>query len=84
LSASTTISPQKSHLIPGASRRPHRDIPAWAGSLTGQSVVVIGHKGQKNRVQDALLFNAVQDGDQVEIAVKNIRGAKTIVGLRKE
>ena len=36
------------------------------------------------KVQDALVFNAVHDGDQVEITVENIEGAKTIVGLRKE
>jgi protein-tyrosine-phosphatase len=36
------------------------------------------------RVQDGLLFNAVRDGDRVEITVENIEGAKTIVGLRKE
>ena len=35
------------HLIPGASRRSHRDIQNWAGSLAGQSVVVVCHKGQK-------------------------------------
>jgi arsenate reductase (thioredoxin) len=36
------------------------------------------------RVQDGLLFNAVRDGDQVEITVENIEGAKTIVGLKIE
>jgi protein-tyrosine-phosphatase len=36
------------------------------------------------KVQDALVFNAVHDGDQVEITVENIKGAKTIVGLRKQ
>jgi protein-tyrosine-phosphatase len=36
------------------------------------------------KVQDALVFNAVHDGDQVEITVENIQGAKTIVGLKKE
>jgi protein-tyrosine-phosphatase len=36
------------------------------------------------RDQDGLLFNAVRDGDQVEITVENIEGAKTIVGLKKE
>jgi len=36
------------------------------------------------KVQDGLLFNAVRDGDPVEITVENIDGAKTIVGLRKE
>jgi len=34
-------------LIPGASRRSHRDIQDWAGGLAGQSVVVICKKGQK-------------------------------------
>jgi Cu/Ag efflux protein CusF len=36
------------------------------------------------KVQDALLFNAVHDGDQVEITVETIEGVRTIVGLRKE
>jgi hypothetical protein len=34
------------------------------------------------RVQDGLIFNAVRYGDQVEITVGIIGGAKTIVGLR--
>ena len=36
------------------------------------------------RVQDGLVFNAVHDGDQVEITVEDISGAKTIVGVKKE
>jgi Cu/Ag efflux protein CusF len=36
------------------------------------------------RVHDALMFDAVRDGDQVEITVEDIDGAKTIVGLKKE
>ena len=36
------------------------------------------------KVSDGLLFNAVRYGDQVEVTVENIDGAKTIVGLRKE
>lgn len=36
------------------------------------------------KVQDGLLFNAVRFGDQVEITVETIDGAKTIVGLRSE
>ena len=36
------------------------------------------------RVQDGLLFDSVRYGDQVQITVQNIAGAKTIVGLRKE
>ena len=35
------------------------------------------------RVQDGLLFDSVRYGDQVEITVQNIAGAKTIVGLRQ-
>ena len=36
------------------------------------------------RVQDGLVFNAVHNGDQVELTVENIDGAKTIVELKKE
>jgi rhodanese-related sulfurtransferase len=34
-------------LIPGASRRSHRDVQDWGPRLTGQSVVVVCQKGQK-------------------------------------
>lgn len=36
------------------------------------------------KVHDGLLFNAVRYGDQVEVTVENIDGARTIVGLIKE
>ena len=36
------------------------------------------------KVKDALVFNAVRFGDEVEITVENVEGAKTIVGLKKE
>jgi hypothetical protein len=36
------------------------------------------------KVSDGLLFNAVRYGDQVEVTVENIDGAKTIVGLMKK
>jgi hypothetical protein len=36
------------------------------------------------KVRDGLLFNAVRYGDQVEVTVENIDGAKTIVGLGNE
>jgi rhodanese-related sulfurtransferase len=35
------------HLIPGATRRSHRDVQDWASSFTGQSIVVICHTGGK-------------------------------------
>ena len=41
-------------------------------------------KAEQFRVQDGLVFNSVRYGDQVEITVQSIAGAKTIVGLRKE
>lgn len=41
-------------------------------------------KTEPFRVQDGLLFDSVRYGDEVEITVQNIAGAKTIVGLRKE
>jgi hypothetical protein len=41
-------------------------------------------KAEQFRVQDGLVFNSVRYGDQVEITVQNIAGAKTIVGLKKE
>jgi rhodanese-related sulfurtransferase len=34
-------------LIPGATRRSHLDVQDWASEVTGRSVVVICHKGQK-------------------------------------
>jgi Cu/Ag efflux protein CusF len=34
------------------------------------------------KVRDGLLFNAVRYGDQVEVRVENVDGARTIVGLR--
>jgi protein-tyrosine-phosphatase len=36
------------------------------------------------KVQDALMFNAVHNGDRVKITVETIDGAKTIVELRRE
>jgi hypothetical protein len=35
------------------------------------------------KVQDGLLFSAVRYGDEVEVTVQNINGAKTIVGLMR-
>jgi len=36
------------------------------------------------KVQDGLMFNAVRRGDQVEVTVESIDGARTIVALKKE
>jgi Cu/Ag efflux protein CusF len=35
-------------------------------------------------VQDGLIFNAVHDGDRVELTVETVDGARTIVGLKKD
>jgi len=40
-------------------------------------------KTEQFNVQDGLIFNAVRYGDQVEVIVQNIAGAKTIVGLKE-
>lgn len=40
-------------------------------------------KTEQFKVQDGLIFNAVRYGDQVEVSVQNIAGAKTIVGLKE-
>ena len=36
------------------------------------------------KVQDGLIFNSVRDGEDVEVTVENIDGARTIVALQKE
>lgn len=36
------------------------------------------------KVQDGLVFNSVRFGDEVEVIVENVDGARTIVGLTKE
>ncbi|MBV8696704.1 sulfurtransferase/chromate resistance protein [Bradyrhizobium sp.] len=34
-------------LVPGAQRRSHRDVQAWAPGIAGRSAVIICHEGQK-------------------------------------
>jgi rhodanese-related sulfurtransferase len=48
-------------LIPGATRRSHRDVHDWASNLTGQSLVVICRKGEKPSEGTAalLLYNSI-------------------------
>lgn len=36
------------------------------------------------KVQEGLLFNALQPGDKVQFAVKDVAGKKTITQLRKQ
>jgi hypothetical protein len=40
--------------------------------------------GEDFRVQDGLVFNSVRFGDQVEVTVESIDGARTIVELKKQ
>src|SRR5690348_10203816 len=49
------------------------------------TIVIRRSAGQAEefKVQDGLLFSAVRYGDQVDVTVQNIDGAKTIVGLMK-
>jgi hypothetical protein len=36
------------------------------------------------KVRDGLVFNSVRFGDQVEVVVESVDGARTIIGLTKE
>jgi protein-tyrosine-phosphatase len=47
------------------------------------SVRLIPDNNSEFKVQDGLIFNAIRNGDRVEITVENVGGAKTIVGLKK-
>ncbi len=47
------------------------------------SVKLAAENSKDFRVQDGLIFNAIHNGDRVEITIENIGGAKTIVGLKK-
>ena len=40
-------------------------------------------KTEQFKVQDGLIFDSVRYGDQVEVTVQNIAGAKAIVGLKE-
>jgi Cu/Ag efflux protein CusF len=47
------------------------------------SVRLVPDNNSEFKVQDGLIFNAIRNGDRVEITVENAGGAKTIVGLKK-
>lgn len=47
------------------------------------SVRLVSNNDSEFKVQDGLIFNAIHNGDRVEITVENVAGAKTIVGLKK-
>ena len=36
------------------------------------------------KVQDALLFNAIKQGDEVSVTTKTVNGVATIVSIKKE
>jgi rhodanese-related sulfurtransferase len=62
-------------LIPGATRRSHRDVQDWAPGFTGQSVVVICHKGEKLSAGTAAWLR------HNNIAAENLEGGQ--VGWKK-
>jgi protein-tyrosine-phosphatase len=47
------------------------------------TVRLVPDNSSEFRVQDGLIFNAIRNGDRVEITVEDIEGAKTVVGLKK-
>jgi protein-tyrosine-phosphatase len=78
------------HLVPALAARP-RPQETLEGVVTAVderndriTVRLTSDSTEDFRVQDGLIFNAVHNGDQVEITIESIDGAKTIVGLRKE
>ena len=55
------------HLIPGAIRRSHEDVAAWAPQYTGRKVVVICQKGKKlSEGVAALLRHAGAEAENLE------------------
>ncbi|HEY7843280.1 MAG TPA: hypothetical protein VID30_06340 [Bradyrhizobium sp.] len=75
-------------LIPSLSERP-RSQETLRGIVTGVderndrlSLRLATGASADFKVQDPLVFNAVRNGEQVEITVENIKGVKTIVGMR--
>jgi protein-tyrosine-phosphatase len=77
-------------LVPTLSERP-RPQETLRGFVTGiderndRITLRLAEGGSSDfRVQDPLVFDAVHGGDQVEITVEDISGAKTIVELKKE
>jgi rhodanese-related sulfurtransferase len=59
-----------SRMIPGATRRSHRDVQDWASHLTGQHVVVICHKGEKLSEGTAALLR------HNNVAAENLEGGQ--------
>jgi hypothetical protein len=78
------------HLVPALERRarPQETLQGVVTAVDERNdritVRLTSDATEDFRVQDGLVFNAVHNGDQVEITVENIDGAKTIVGLTKE
>lgn len=51
----------------------------------GKDVITLrlsSERVEQFRVQDGLVFNAIRFGDDVEVTVQDIAGARTIVGLK--
>jgi Cu/Ag efflux protein CusF len=78
------------NLVPAPVERPRRQEKV-RGTVTGIderndriTLRLASDSSGDFRVQDPLVFNAVRDGDRVEITVEDIDGKKTIVGLKKE
>jgi Cu/Ag efflux protein CusF len=66
-------------------RKVLRGVVAGVDERNDRITVRLSHNATAElKVQDGLLFNAVRYGDQVEVTVETINGAKTIVGLTKQ
>ena len=75
-------------LIPALARLPQETVRGMVTAVDERNDrltvrLASGHTADF-KVQDGLIFNAVRYGDQVELTVMNLDGARTIVGLTKE
>jgi hypothetical protein len=75
-------------LVPPVTRLPQETLHGLIIAVDEKNdritVQLMSNATEDFRVQDGLIFNAVHGGDQVEITIESINGAKTIVALRKE
>jgi len=74
----------------GRSRQAVRGAVAATDEASGRIALRLANDDSEDfrieafKVQDGLIFNAVRHGDQVEVTVQSIDGARTIVALKKE
>jgi hypothetical protein len=75
-------------LVPSLAERPRpretlRGVVAGSDERNDRITLTLAQGASADyKVQDPLVFNAVHDGEQVEVSVETVEGVKTIVGLK--